>query len=252
MHYDPTAVFRSIDQHKLALVPMALAFVLNYVWFIDGMRIARRERRYSMPIAATYVFMAHDIAYVAHFSRWFGAGGHWFSELFWFGMVLSIVMELLLLAQTIEYGHAEHGPGWSRAMWSGAVLAGLAATMTIWWVVVGTFDDHLFLMSLALVTAAYPPMGMALILHRRGAAGQTVVMWGAFTALTLFWYPAGAYGFGEQFRSWPWLGLGALTAAWGALNTWLVSRARRTVPPSPPPGGAAEPLTASSLEGLAR
>jgi hypothetical protein len=104
-------------------------------------------------------------------------------------------------------------------------------------------------MSLALVTAAYPPMGMALILHRRGAPGQTVVMWGAFTALTLFWYPAAAYGFGEQFRSWPWLGLGALTAAWGALNTWLVARARRTPVPSPPSGAAAEPVAASSFSG---
>ena len=38
------------------------------VWFIDAMRVARREQRYSMPIAATFVFMAHDSAYVGHFS----------------------------------------------------------------------------------------------------------------------------------------------------------------------------------------
>jgi hypothetical protein len=249
VHYDPTAVLHSIDQHKLALVPCALAFVLNYVWFIDGMRIARRERRYSMPIAATYVFMAHDIAYVAHFSRWFGDDGHWFSKLFWVGMALSIVMELILLAQTIRYGHAEHAPAWSQGMWTGAVLAGLVATMTIWWFAIGTFDDHLFLMSLGLVTAAYPPMGMALLLHRRGAAGQTVLMWAAFTALTVMWYPGAAYGFGEQFQSWLWLGLGALTAAWGALNTWLVARARRAPAPLSTSGAAAEPLAASSPSG---
>lgn len=250
MHYDPAAVLDSIDQHKLALVPCALAFVLNYVWFIDGMRIARREGRYSMPIAATYVFMAHDLAYVAHFSRWFGDGGHWFSKLFWFGMALSAVMEVILLAQTIRYGRDEHAPDWSRGLWTGAVLAGLAATMTIWWGVIGTFDDPLFLMSLCLVTAAYPPMGMALLLHRRGAAGQTVLMWGAFTALTLLWYPGAAYGFGEQFRSWPCLGLGALTAAWGALNTWLVARAR--VPSSSLPSGAARPAAAAAVSGLGR
>ena len=111
MHYDPAAVLRSIDDHKVALlVPCAIAFVLNYVWFIDGMRVARRERLYSMPIAATYAFMAHDLAYVGHFSTWFGAGGHWFTQLFWVGMTLSFLMELVLLWQTIEYGRAEHAP----------------------------------------------------------------------------------------------------------------------------------------------
>ena len=92
MRYDPTAVLRSLDHHKIVLVPFALAFLLNYVWFIDAMRVARREQRYSMPMAATFVFMAHDAAYVAHFSTWFGAGGHWFSKLFWVGMVLSFGM----------------------------------------------------------------------------------------------------------------------------------------------------------------
>lgn len=230
MRYDPTAVLQSIDHHKAALVPCALAFVMNYVWFIEGMRIARREGRYSMPIAATYVFMAHDIAYVANYSTWFGTGGHWFSKLFWFGMVLSIVMEVILLAQTIRYGHAEHAATWSSSLWTVAVLGGLIGTMTIWWVVKGTFDDPLSLMSLGLVTAAYPPMGMALLLHRRGPAGQTALMWGAFTVLALLWFPGAAYGFGEQFRSWPWLGLGALTTIWAAVNTWLVATARAAAP----------------------
>jgi hypothetical protein len=236
MPYDPTTVLRSIDDHKAVLVPCALAFVMNYVWFIDAMRVARRERRYSMPIGATYVFMAHDLAYVAHFSTWFGDGGHWFSKLFWVGMVLSFLMELILLDQTIRYGHAEHAPGWSRPLWTGAVVAGALATMSIWWVVRGTFDDPLFLMSLGLVTAAYPPLGMALLLHRRGPAGQTTLMWGSFTVLTLLWYPAAAYGFGPQFRSVPWLGLGALTAAWAGLNTWLVADRglKQPVPINPP------------------
>jgi len=232
VRYDPTSVLQSIDDHKIILIPCALAFVLNYVWFIDAMRVARREQRYSMPIAATFVFMAHDTAYVAHFSTWFGDGGHWFSKLFWVGMVLSFLMELILLDQTIRYGHAEHAPHWSRRLWTGAVLAGCLATMVLWWVVRGTFDDPLFLVSLGLVTAAYPPMGLALLLHRRGAAGQTTLMWGSFTALTLLWYPAAAIGFGEPFRSTVWLGMGALTTAWAALNTWLVATA--TAAPTTP------------------
>jgi len=226
VHYDPAAVLRSIDDHKVALlVPCAMAFVLNYVWFIDGMRVARRERRYSMPIAATYAFMAHDLAYVGHFSTWFGAGGHWFSRLFWVGMLLSFLMELVLLWQTIEYGRAEHAPQLSEAVWTGAVLAGLGGTMAIWWVLRGTLADPLFLLSLGLITAAYPPLGTALLLHRRSRAGQTVLMWAAFTGLTLFWFPATTLGFGRQFRTWPWIGLGLLTITWGAVNTWLVARA---------------------------
>jgi hypothetical protein len=225
MRYDPTAVLQTLDDRTIVLIPFALAFVLNYVWFIDGMRVARREQRYSMPIAATFAFMAHDAAYVAHFSTWFGDGGHWFSKLFWVGMVLSFAMELILLAQTIRYGHAEHAPQWSRPVWTGAVLAGLAATMTLWWIVRGTFDDPLFLVSLGLITAAYPPMGMALLAHRRGPAGQTTLMWASFTALCVCWYPGAAYGFGPAFQSTVWLGMGALTTAWAGLNTWLVASA---------------------------
>jgi hypothetical protein len=80
-------------------------------------------------------------------------------------------------------------------------------------------------MSLGLITAAYPPLGTALLLHRRSRAGQTVLMWAAFTGLTLFWFPATTFGFGSQFRSWPWVGLGLLTITWGAVNTWLVAKA---------------------------
>ena len=32
MRYDPTAVLRSLDDHKAVLIPFALAFLLNYVW----------------------------------------------------------------------------------------------------------------------------------------------------------------------------------------------------------------------------
>jgi hypothetical protein len=238
VHYDPAEVLRSIDQHKVALlVPCAIAFVLNYVWFIDGMRVARRERRYSMPIAATYAFMAHDLAYVGHFSTWFGDGDHWFSQLFWVGMLLSFGMELILLWQTIEYGWAEHAPQWSRSLWTGAVLAGAGGTVTIWWILKGSLADPLFLMSLGLITAAYPPMGMALLLHRRSRAGQTVLMWAAYTGLTMFWFPATIFGFGDQFRSGPWIGLWVLSTGWGALNTWLVSRA----PARPPAESDASP-----------
>jgi|SRR5581483_8348681 len=236
MRYDPTAVLQSLDDHKIVLIPLALAFVLNYVWFIDAMRVARREQRYSMPMAATFVFMAHDAAYVGHFSTWFGDGGHWFSKLFWFGMVLSLAMELILLAQTIRYGQAEHAPHWSRSLWTGAVLAGLLGTVTLWWIVRGTFDDPLFLVSLGLVTAAYPPMGMALLVHRRGAAGQTTLMWASFTALCVVWYPAAAYGFGPAFRSTVWLGMGALTTVWAAINTGLVATATASARSSAPVG----------------
>ena len=256
MRYDPTAVLQSLDDHKIVLIPFALAFVLNYVWFIDAMRVARREQRYSMPIAATYVFMAHDLAYVAHFSTWFGDGGHWFSKLFWFGMAVSFAMELILLAQTIRYGHAEHAPQWSRPRWTGAVLAGGLATMALWWVVRGTFDDPLFLVSLGLVTAAYPPMGMALLVHRRGAGGQTPLMWASFTALTLLWYPAAAIAFGEAFRSAVWLGMGALTTAWAALNTWLVVTASAGTgsrhPRSARPGAAKGRRTHRTARGSGR
>jgi hypothetical protein len=235
VHYDPAEVLRSIDQHRVALlVPCAIAFVLNYVWFVDAMRVARRERRYSMPIAATYAFMAHDLAYVGHFSTWFGDGGHWFSKLFWVGMSLSFGMELVLLWQTIEYGWAEHAPHWSRSRWTGAVLAGAAGTITLWWILKGALADPLFLMSLGLITAAYPPMGTALLLHRRSRAGQTVLMWAAYTGLTMFWFPATTFGFGHQFRSGPWIGLWVLSTGWGAVNTWLVARA-----PARPPAESA-------------
>ena len=114
--------------------------------------------------------------------------------------------------------------------------------MVIWWVLRGTLADPLFLMSLGLITAAYPPLGTALLVHRRSRAGQTVLMWAAFTGLTLFWFPATTLGFGAQFRSWPWIGLGLLTITWGALNTWLVARAPARPPAESDPSPRSEVL----------
>ncbi|MDT7561662.1 MAG: hypothetical protein QOG76_286 [Pseudonocardiales bacterium] len=49
--YDPAQALAMVDLHRWPLLTLCgLAMVANYVWFIEGYRVAARERLYSLPL----------------------------------------------------------------------------------------------------------------------------------------------------------------------------------------------------------
>lgn len=60
--------------------------IFQSVWLIECVRVARRERVYSMPLFCTFFWFAHDTGCVVRFNDWFNVYDHWFMKLFWVGL----------------------------------------------------------------------------------------------------------------------------------------------------------------------
>lgn len=224
--YDPHATLQIIDANRVPILLLcSLAMVGNYVWFAEAIRVARRDRSYAMPVAATYFFLVHDASFVAYYSKWFNEYGHWYCELFWVALVVTTLMEIVFLYQTLHYGRAELFPALSQSMFTTVILGGVAAVAVIWLLVKSALNDDLYILSFFFAISWYPPLGMALVLRRKSRQGQTPLMWASFTAMGLFSFLASWFFFGPVFQSWLWLGFWTATLGWSLVTTWLVYRA---------------------------
>ena len=113
--YDPQAVLQAIDQHfVIILILNALALLANVVYFGEAIRLAARDRCYTMPLAGTLLFIPHDLSYILFYDKWFNQYHHWFCELYWVGLIATLCLECLFLYQTIKYGREELFPRLSQ------------------------------------------------------------------------------------------------------------------------------------------
>ncbi|MGH7960498.1 MAG: hypothetical protein ACRERD_01575 [Candidatus Binatia bacterium] len=224
--YDPHAMLQIIDANRVPILLLfSLAMMANYVWFADAIRVAKRDRSYAMPLAATYFFLVHDASFVAHYSKWFNEYGHWYCELFWVALVFTTLMEIVFLYQTLQYGRAELFPTLSQPLFTAIILAGVAAVAVFWLLVKSALSDDLYILSFFVAIAWYPPLGTALVLRRKSRQGQTPLMWTSFTAMGMFSFLASWFFFGPVFQSWLWLAFWAATLGWSLVTTWMVYRA---------------------------
>lgn len=224
--YDPHAMLQIIDANQVPILLLfSLAMIGNYVWFAEAIRVAKRDRSYAMPLAATYFFLVHDASFVGYYSKWFNEYGHWYCELFWVGLVLTTIMEIVFLYQTLQYGRGELFPSLSQPVFTAVILAGCAGTAAFWLLVKNTLSDDLYIVSFFVAIAWYPPFGTALLLRRKSRQGQTPLMWASFTAMGLFSFLASWFFFGPVFQSWLWLGFWTATLGWSLVTTWMVYRA---------------------------
>lgn len=224
--YDPHAMLQTIDANRVPILLLcSLAMVANYVWFAEAIRVARRDRSYSMPLAATYFFLVHDASFVALYSKWFNEYAHWYCELFWVALVVTTLMEIIFLSQTLQYGRAELFPTLSPFAFTGVIFAGVTAVAVIWLLVKSALNDDLYILSFFFAISWYPPLGMALLMRRKTRQGQTPLMWASFTAMGLFSFLASWFFFGPALHSWLWLAFWAVTIGWSLVTTWMVYRA---------------------------
>lgn len=222
--YDPWAVLNAIEQHKVAVFALlGGALICNYIWYVEAVRVARRDRAYCIPLACTYVWLAHDASLVASYDKWFNKYDHWFMQMLWFGLVVTTVFEAYFIVLTIRYGHAELFPTLDRRAFIAAVLAGQVAVTAAWIVLKDMLGDELFLYSLGLAVVWYAPFGMAMAIRRGGRRGQTVKMWISYLGGTLGYFTASLW-FGPYFRSWRWLTLGAVSVAWVLATACFIAR----------------------------
>jgi hypothetical protein len=224
MMYDAQRLLSEIDAHRWWILGgFAVAMIFQWVWLIECIRVAKRDRAYSMPLFCTFFWFAHDTGCVARFHDWFVTYDHWYLKCFWFGLLTAAALEVAFFAQVIRYGREELAPELSpRLFVLGLVVVQIAASTT--WELLKSFGgDPLYQASPALTMVSYPLLGAALLLRRGSSLGQSVLMWSSFTGMSLFWFVTAGIFYGEPFRSWQYLGAGAVAVLGGSAMTYQLS-----------------------------
>jgi len=216
--YETQAVLQTVDRHVLPiLVLCGLALIGNYILWIENLRLGFRDKTYSMPIGCLFFFLPHDATFIALYSHWFHDLNHWFAKLWWYGLCVTVCMELTFLVMLLKYGRKELAPRISQGLFTAIILLGLALCTIAWLVVKSTMDDDLFLVIFGVTVFWCAPFNMALMARRQSAVGQSQLAWLGFLMMPLFYYPATLL-LSPGFRSPLWLALGAATVIGGIVN----------------------------------
>jgi hypothetical protein len=223
--YDPHEVLARISDNPWPIVVLCgIALAFNYAWYAEDIRVARRDRCYTMPPAVTLVYLAHDGSYLLLAGRWWGEYQHWFTQLFWVALVFTFAGEVVIFAQTLRYGRAELAPRLTQRGFVAVMLAGLVLTACVWAAVKSALGDDLYLLSFMALIFWAAPFGSALMLRRNRGRGSTRWMWVSATMIGVLYGLATVLYFGPAFHSPAWVLLWLGAAAWGGYNVWLAHR----------------------------
>lgn len=232
--YDAHDLLDTVDAHTVpVLVLFGLAMLCQTIAMISAVRVSAREQVISIPLFCTFFWFAHDVGYVVRFHEWFVVYDHWLLKCFWVGLFSAMLLELVFFAQAIRYGRKEFMPNATQRQFAIVVAGGALAWIVGWEFFKLLADDPLYQAGAALTLFALPIAGTAQMLRRRSVAGQTVAVWGGFTAMVPLWWGVTVYYYGDGFRSWQYISLGAVAFAMFVAVTIYVSRARKagSVPP---------------------
>lgn len=243
--YGAAELLTRLDDHKWAvLVVCAFAMIGNYIFFIEAFRVARRRKLVTIPVFCTMFWFAHDLSFVYRYDNWFDTYGVWYTELFWFALVLTVTFEAIYLSQIVRYGRQELLPDATPVQWTALVLAGVAGSVLCWEAVKLAMDDPIYVASFGIANLSYPLMATAMAVRRRSMLGQTPLIWVGYLLLVACWGSANILWFGGPFDDLQWIvlhgacfagGLGLLYASirWpgpaeAPAVTSIVARAPRT------------------------
>lgn len=237
--YDAHDLLTRIDDHKWpVLIVCAFAMIGNYIFFIEAFRVARREKIVTIPIFCTLFWFAHDLSFVYRFDDWFNGFGHWYPELFWAALCLTVTFEAIYIGQVLQYGRQELLPGASPRQFALLVLAGTVGAVVCWEAVKSVLDDPLYAGSFGIANLSYPLMGVALAVRRRSMYGQTPLIWVGYLLLVVCWAGANTLWFGPAFRTTQWIALDLCCLAGGI---GLLYASIRWPGPAVPPAAPATP-----------
>lgn len=229
MHsYNTDSVLHQVDNHApVILVLCALALIGNYLLWIENLRHGFRAKIYSMPVPCLLFFLSHDITFVASYHTWFNDIDHWFPKLWWFGLILTVLMELTFLVMFLKFGRKELAPQLTQRTFVLATLFGLVMTAIAWLVIKSVMDDKLYLVIFGFTVFWCAPWYFALMWRRKNAAGQTVAGWLGYLMMPIFYWPATMI-LSESFRSPVWIAFGVATVLGGILNLTYVRHLNTT------------------------
>jgi hypothetical protein len=181
--YSIAEVLHNADTRTVAVLLSGLVtFVGAYILYIEGIRVGFRDRTHGIPVFANMYFFAHDLYFVAHYERWFVEIGHWMYKLFWVGLALYGVLELVVHYQTLKYSRKELFPslnGWQSVLAYLGLQAGMGVVV---WFVHSMLTDPLFLIHFTITLFIASAVLLPMLRSRSDGQGQSLLLAGGVLA----------------------------------------------------------------------
>ena len=225
MNYNPVAALQAIDQNApLIATCLAVALGLSFVYFIIGIRLAIRQKVYVEPFMGASLFLWHDGSFAAQRTFWATTyDNHWWLQLWSYGLMGTVLLELFLLYQFVKYGRKELMPNMSDAGFAALTIAGTLAVGALWWLIKSSMNDPLYFVTFAITAFWSTPFKVGIMMRRQSTAGQSVWM----NVCILFIFAAVSTVFmtvAPAFRSPPYLACLAVFMIWPLFNIWMIGR----------------------------
>jgi hypothetical protein len=240
--YDVRQVIAQQNANEWKIIAVCtVAMMFNYGWFFSALRVARRDRRYSVPVFCTLFWLVGDSSFLWHFHTWFHTYKNWYTELFWVALIFTVCFEVAFTVQLIQYGRDELVPSWTQRQFTALVLGGVGTAIVWWSLVRHVLSDPLWIIYFDFANFVGPFFGAALLLRRRSRAGQTAAIWWCYAAMSFCWYLAQTLWFGSPFHSDEYIFLGAFCVVASVGMAYAVGRVP-AYEPAPTPGPGPEPV----------
>lgn len=220
--YDPQSALLTIDTNPVPILACLLITVIAaFLYFIIALRMAIRQRVYVVPFIGSALFLWHDLTFVLMFDKWFNLYDHWWLKMWWFALVGTVFLELVMLYQVFRYGHRELWPNLSRSAFGWMIVAGTIGIGALWALVKASIGDELFFITFAITAVFSVPFHTGLMSRRRSRAGQSIVM-EASTVVMILSLTAVFAQIDSFFLSPVYLAFVAVFAVWPLVNIALI------------------------------
>ncbi len=200
--YDPHVVLQALDANKFGVILFCgLSMIFNYIWFALAAIKGFRDKVYPVPLFTTLLWLCGDGTGVLRYDMYFNVYGHWYLELFWAALVLTVSFETLYLYMTFKFGKQELCPDASNGAFRLGLVAAAVVFAYAWMQVLQALPDDLNIVYFNFANLAGPVAWAAMIARRRSIAGTSSAIWIHYTLMLSCFYYAQASYFGPEFRT---------------------------------------------------
>ncbi|BDE16247.1 MULTISPECIES: hypothetical protein [Mycobacterium] len=222
--YDPHAALEAIDSHTLSILLFyAVAVLAGFVYFIEAIRLTISQKVYAVPLATAIFIFAHDLSFLVYYDKWFNQYGHWWCKAWWFVLLITVPLEMLLIYFVARYGRAETFPFLKQKGFTVLVILATVGLSVFWLLVKDAINDELYFVSFAVTVFSPLPFSTALMIRRQSRQGQSVLM--QLTQIPQALALLAAYSFIDSYFYSPiFISFILVIVTWACVNIWLLRR----------------------------
>lgn len=221
--YPIQEILDSIDSNPLVLLSAAPVFAAGFILYIEGIRVASRDKVEGVPWPVNMYNTAHDLAFLALYSRWFDELDHWAFKAFWIAFVFYAALELVAHYQTIKY-HIWTKTSWNRSLVLMLYVVAQALVFMAFRSIHQASADYLFLNAFATTWLPVSLLNIAMLRRRGNRRGQSLFLAVSVMIGSSMFYLVFMPVLSPHFDNVPMLVAGIFVALMGIFYTVLLAR----------------------------